>query len=104
MKTLDEGSAYAEYDQSARLENEDGDITTFYQIMMKQKGGGDVEKAEVVMEDDEGNGIHAYRVEGSLFRPVNPELIAEARNSDEPIGRIRERRAEDESDQPAPSA
>ena len=89
MTDFESDSRIAEYDQSARLENDDGEVTTFYQIMMKQKGGGDVEKAEAVMEDDDGNGIHAYRVEGSLFTPVNPEWIAEARNTDEPIARIR---------------
>ena len=91
MSTDLDGARFGEYDQSARLENEDGDVTTFYQIMMKQKGGGDVEKAEVVMEDDDGQGIHAYRVENSVYYPVHPEWIAEARNSDTPFGKIRQK-------------
>lgn len=91
MKTLDEGSAYAEYDQSARLENDDGVVKTFYQVAMKKKYGGDVEKAEVVMEDGDGKGIHAYRVEDSVYYPIHPEWIVEARDSETPFGKIRQK-------------
>lgn len=77
-----------EYDQSARLVSEDGVLTTFYRIMMKRKGGGDVEKAEVVTEDSNGKEIHAYRVEDDVFYPVHPEWIAEARDSETPFAEI----------------
>lgn len=92
MKIIEEGSAYAEYDQSARLESESGAVTTFYQIMTKKKGGGDVEKAEVVLEDD-GEAVHAYRVEGELFTPRHPEWIIEARTTDASIGEVRAARS-----------
>ena len=91
MENLDEDSRYAEYDQSARLENEDGVVTTFYRIMMKKKGGGDIEKAGVVTEDGDGKEIHAYRVEDSVYYPVHPEWIAEARDSETPFGKIRQK-------------
>ena len=80
-----------EYDQSARLMSEDGVLTTFYRIMMKTKGGGAVEKAEVVTEDRNGKGIHAYRVEDDVFYPVHPEWIAEARDSDSSFAEIRKK-------------
>lgn len=91
MRDLNKDSRHAEYDQSARLENEDGVVTTFYRIAMKKKYGGDVEKAEVVMEDADGKGIHAYRVEDSVYYPVHPEWIAEARDSETPFGKIRQK-------------
>ena len=90
MRDLNKESRYAEYDQSPRLENDEGVVTTFYRIMMK-KGGGDVEKAEVVMKDADGKGIHAYRVEDSVYYPVHPEWIAEARDSETPFGKIRQK-------------
>ena len=78
-----------DYDQSTRLESEEGVLTTFYRIVMKKKGGGDVETAEVIMEDEEGEEIHAYRVEDEVFYPIHPEWIAEARDSDMSMAEIR---------------
>jgi hypothetical protein len=91
MRDLDEDARHAEYDRSARLENDEGVVTTFYRIMMKRRGGGDVEKERVVMEDGDGDGIHAYRVEDSVYYPVHPEWIAEARDSDTPFAEIRQK-------------
>ena len=97
MNDLDEDSRYAEYDQSARLVNDEGVVTTFYQIMMKKKSGGDVEKVEVVMGDRAGNGIHAYRVEDSVYYPIHPEWIAEARDKEISFAEIREKHGAGES-------
>ena len=91
MRDLNEDSRHAEYDQSARLENNEGVVTTFYRIMMKKKGGGDVEKAGIVTEDGDRKGIHAYRVEDSVYYPVHPEWIVEARDSETPFGKIRQK-------------
>lgn len=85
------------HDHSARFVSDDGDYRTFYTIAkLDQKGDADVEEAEDVE--------FGWVVDGVLYRPVNPELLREARETDTPIGRVRARHAEDESDQPAPSA
>jgi hypothetical protein len=76
-----------ERDKSARYENDAGDVTTFYRLMMTKKGG-DVEKVE---DDTFGGNVAAYRVDGELFRAQHPEWITEVRESDTTIAEVRER-------------
>lgn len=77
----------ADRDKTARYENDAGEVTTFYRLMMAKKGGATVGKAE----DVQAHGVCAYRYEGELFRPVHPEWIAEVRESDLTYAEIAER-------------
>lgn len=75
-------------DESARFVNDDGKVTTFARLMYKRRGGGDVEKVE-----DADGGPEAYRVEGDVYRLLNPEFALEARESDRPFAELRRERA-----------